>query len=194
MKKISFVIPVFEEGSNIFNNIECIMSYIKDLKYEFEFVIVDDGSNDHTWIELQKLSFKYQYVRVIQLSRNFGKEAALCAGLDNISGDACIIMDSDLQHPPSLLPIMISYWEEGYEVVEGVKSDRGQEKFMYKTLTSLYYSTLNKLTGTDLTGASDFKLLDKMVVNSWRNMRERVTFFEVCPLGKVTIGNKYLSM
>lgn len=177
MKKISFVIPVFEEGRNVFDNIECIISYTKDLNYDFEFVIVDDGSMDNTWIELQKLSFKYSFVRVIQLSRNFGKEAALCAGLDNISGDACIIMDSDLQHPPSLIPTMISYWEEGYEVVEGVKTDRGQEKFIYKTLTFLYYRTLNKLTGTNLTGASDFKLLDKIVVDSWRNMRERVTFF-----------------
>ena len=117
-------------------------------------------------------------VSVISLSRNFGKEAALCAGLENAAGDAVLVMDSDLQHPPERIPEMVRLWqEEGYDVVEGVKSDRGKESLGAKIAALTYYRTFRKTTGIDIGVASDFKLLDRSVVEAWKTLPEKNTFF-----------------
>ena len=120
---ISIVIPVFNEGEQIRRNVNIIHEILNKNGILHEFILVDDGSSDNTWSQIQTLSADIHCVYGIKLSRNFGKEAALCAGLEAVNGDACIVMDSDLQHPPSLIPEMVRLWkEEEYDVVEGVKS------------------------------------------------------------------------
>ena len=137
------------------------------------FRSVDDGSPDDTWQVLCRTD-----CRAVRLSRNFGKEAALAAGLDHAHGDAVIIMDADLQHPPSLIPSMIALWKSGRaEVVEAVKANRGDEHFAYKLCAGMFYSAMNRLCRLDLRNASDYKLLDKKVVEAWRQMPESNLFF-----------------
>ena len=175
---ITVIIPVYNEENQICENICVIREYLSQIDMEFELLLVDDGSTDKTWFKLRMLSEEIPRIKALRLSRNFGKEAALCAGLEAAEGDACIIMDADLQHPPELIPEMIRLWkEEGYEVVEGVKSQRGNENPVNKIGAHLFYYLLGKLSGFNINQASDFKLLDKRVVLAWRRMKERDTFF-----------------
>lgn len=175
---LTVVIPVYNEEPWIFENIGIIRNYILKTGIRYEVILIDDGSTDNTWQVLQKLAESYPGIKALRLSRNFGKEAALCAGLEAASGDACIIMDSDLQHPPELIPEMVRLWkEDGHEVVEGVKALRPQENLVNKVGASLFYSILSKFSGFDIKQASDFKLLDKKVLQAWRSMNERNTFF-----------------
>jgi dolichol-phosphate mannosyltransferase len=149
-----------------------------DNHIDYQFVLIDDGSRDNTWQALEQLTRELPGIKALKLSRNFGKEAALCAGLDAADGDACIVMDADLQHPPELIPEMVRLWrEEGYDVVEGTKSNRGKEGFLYKLGARLFYLTFRRLSGLDLGKASDFKLMDRKVVDAWRQLLERGTFF-----------------
>ncbi|MCM3338824.1 glycosyltransferase family 2 protein [Paenibacillus sp. MER TA 81-3] len=177
MKNISIIVPVYQEGDYIYQNINEINSHLEKLTYDFNYILVDDGSSDNTWGELEKIATEYRNVTIIRFSRNFGKEAAIFAGLEYAEGEASIIMDSDLQHPPNLIGKMLSYWEQGYEVVEAVKSSRGDEKLWNKFFSNTFYVVLNKLAGYDLSGASDFKVLDRKVVESLNSMKERNTFF-----------------
>ena len=175
---ITVVIPVYNEESQICENINVIRNCLSGTGMEFMILLVDDGSTDGTWLSLKTLSEETSCIKALRLSRNFGKEAALCAGLEAAQGDACIIMDSDLQHPPTLIPEMIRLWkDEGYEVVEGVKALRGNESMINKVGANLFYKILSKLSGFNMQQASDFKLLDKKVVSAWRSMNERGTFF-----------------
>lgn len=175
---ITVVIPVYNEESHICENISVIRKYLSETGMEFMILLVDDGSTDGTWSRLKGLSKEVSYIKALRLSRNFGKEAALCAGLEAAEGEACIIMDSDLQHPPELIPEMVRLWkDEGYEVVEGVKALRGNESMINKIGANLFYNILSKLSGFNIKQASDFKLLDKKVVSAWRSMKERDTFF-----------------
>ncbi|NSW91037.1 MAG: glycosyltransferase family 2 protein [Firmicutes bacterium] len=175
---ITVVIPVYNEENQICENINVIRNYLSKTGMDFEILVVDDGSTDGTWLKLKMLTENFPGIKALRLSRNFGKEAALCAGLEAAGGDACIVMDSDLQHPPELIPEMVRLWkEEGYEVVEGVKTSRGKESPVNKVGANLFYYILSKLSGFDINQASDFKLLDKRVVQAWRGMNERNTFF-----------------
>lgn len=175
---ITVLIPVYNEESQICENISVIRKCLAETGMEYMILLVDDGSTDGTWLRLKMLSEEIPCIKALRLSRNFGKEAALCAGLEAVEGDACIIMDADLQHPPTLIPEMIRLWkDEGYEVVEGVKALRGNESMINKVGASLFYQTLSKLSGFNMQQASDFKLLDKKVILAWRSMNERGTFF-----------------
>ncbi|MFZ5986083.1 MAG: glycosyltransferase family 2 protein [Bacillota bacterium] len=175
---ISVVIPVYNEGKQIYKNIHTVNKILSDNNINHEFILVDDGSRDNTWEEMRNLSSILSNLCALKLSRNFGKEAALCAGLEAAQGDACIVMDSDLQHPPEIIPEMVRLWrDEGFDVVEGVKSSRGKESLKNKIGALLFYNVLKKMSGFDLNGASDFKLLDSRVVSAWGNMKERNTFF-----------------
>ncbi len=177
-KLISIVIPVYNEEKHIQKNIKIIDDILTKNGIRHNFILVDDGSKDGTWGELKKLSLSLEGVLAIKLSRNFGKEAALCAGLEHVTSDACIVMDSDLQHPPEKIPEMVYLWKnEGVDIVECVKASRGKESFVYKISSLLFYNVLKKLSGFDFAGASDFKLLDKKVVDAWKQMGERNTFF-----------------
>lgn len=175
---ITVIIPVYNEEIQICENINVIMECLAETGMEYMILLVDDGSTDSTWSRLKMLSEETPCIKALRLSRNFGKEAALCAGLEAAEGDCCIIMDADLQHPPTLIPEMIRLWkDEGYEVVEGVKAFRGNESIVKKVGANLFYRIQSKLSGFNMQQASDFKLLDKKVILAWRSMNERGTFF-----------------
>ncbi len=175
---ISVVIPVYEEEGLIYRSIREIHKVFENNRISHEFVIVDDGSKDNTLHELIRLLDEIPNLKAYRLIRNFGKESALCAGLEMARGNAYIVMDADLQHPPGIIPEMIRLWhDEGYQVVEGVKISRGNESFFSRLSAGTFYKLLKKLSGFNLENASDFKLLDAKVVNAWRQMPERDTFF-----------------
>lgn len=175
---ISIVVPVFDEATHLESSLGRIRAVLDAAAIEHEFVIVDDGSRDGTWALLQHLAKHWPYLTALRLSRNFGKEAALCAGLDAATGEAVITIDADLQHPPDLLPEMVRLWrEEGVEVVEAVKADRGREPLFKRLTAGLFYKLFLRFTGVDLRGASDYKLMDARALAAWREMRERITFY-----------------
>ncbi|AJS60349.1 glycosyl transferase [Paenibacillus sp. IHBB 10380] len=175
---LSVIVPMYNEGSHLVKSLRVIVETLSSITPYYELIGVDDGSKDDTWQQLERAASEIPGVIALRLSRNFGKELAVCAGLENASGDAVIVMDGDLQHPPALIPEMIRLWqEEGYDIVECVKENRGKEPLGKKIGASVFYSTLDKLTGYDLKGASDFKLLDKKVLEAWMNMPERIPFF-----------------
>ena len=143
-----------------------------------EMIVVDDGSSDNTWQALEKLAEQMPELKALRFSRNFGKEAAICAGLAYSSGQACIVIDSDLQHPPEVIPEMVRLWrQERWDVVEGIKKTRGTESLINRIGARFFYRTLSGLSGYNLYGSSDFKLLDRRVIDAWLDMRERNTFF-----------------
>jgi glycosyltransferase involved in cell wall biosynthesis len=166
---ISIVMPAFNEEKVLAGTVREVQ---QQLPAEHEIVIVDDGSGDSTWNTIAALAKADRRVRGVRLSRNFGKEAAIAAGLELARGDAAIVMDCDLQHPPQLLGEMIAVWQRGdAEVVEAFKRTRGR-------LTSrAFYALFERLSGIDLVGASDFKLLDRRVLNTYNGLRERNVFF-----------------
>jgi len=144
----------------------------------FDIIVVDDGSSDRTWAVLTALTQQMPELHAIRLSRNFGKEGAIAAGLDAAHGDAVVILDADLQHPPTLIPEMVRLWQsEGWDVVEAVKAHRGRESRLQRATARTFYRAARSLTGYDLQDASDFKLLDKRVVDAWQRFGERATFF-----------------
>lgn len=143
----------------------------------YELIFVNDGSKDGTWREIEQAAAEHPCVRGILFSRNFGKEAAMLAGLAESSGDCCAVMDCDLQHPPETLVEMYRMWEHGYEVIEGVKRSRGQESALHRASAGLFYRILSKAVRIDMSRASDFKLLDRRAVEALLAMPERNTFF-----------------
>lgn len=176
--KLSVVIPVYQEGSHIRNSIHVIEEVLISNQISYEFVLVDDGSKDNTWQELMYLSKNNENITSLRLSRNFGKESALCAGLEYARGDMILVMDSDLQHPPALIPEMVKAWrEEGYDVVEGIKSSRGKENKLYQLCAKFFYYIIYKTSDINLGKASDFKLMDRNVIEAWKEMPERAIFF-----------------
>lgn len=175
---VSIVIPVYCEEKQIKKSVLKIHNILSGKKIEHEFILIDDGSKDKTWDAMVGMLPEIPGIRAIRLSRNFGKESAICAGLETVEGDACVILDADLQHPPEIIPEMVRLWrEEGYDVVEGVKTSRGKESIINKTGAFFFYKLLDRLSGIDLNKASDFKLLDMKVISAWRQMDERNTFF-----------------
>jgi len=175
---ISIILPVYNEEKQIYVNVQRIRSILLSEKIKHQFVLVDDGSTDGSWSELQRLAEDFDNVLLLKFSRNFGKEAALCAGLEAAAGDACVTLDADLQHPPEYIPEMVRLWrEEGYEVVEGIKATRGRETVWGEITALTYYRLFNTATGINLTNASDFKLLDRKVVEAWKMLKETDTFF-----------------
>ena len=175
---ITVLIPVYNEENQIGESLYIINKILMENGINHEFLLVDDGSKDNTWGKIKEASNTTPGINAIKLSRNFGKESALCAGLEVASGDACVIIDADLQHPPQMIPEMVKLWREsGFDVIEGVKSSRGKEKLVNKMGAGLFYNLLKRSSGIDLRMASDFKLLDKKVIEAWRRMGERNTFF-----------------
>ncbi len=175
---ISVVMPAFNEGRHIHASVETVKNILIENGINYEFVLIDDGSKDDTWKQLSELSAEDKRIRSVRFSRNFGKEAALCAGLDEAKGDAVLVMDADLQHPPKLIPQFVNTWLQGdADIVEGVKSDRGRESRIYRFFATLFYRVLLDATGVDLRNASDFRLLDRKVVDAIKMMPEKITFF-----------------
>ena len=177
-KLISIVVAVFNEEENIKPLYEQISSVFSSLKaYDFEVIFVNDGSSDYTYPEVNQLALQDKRVKLIDLSRNFGNQIALSAGLDFAEGVAVITMDGDLQHPPSLVPQLISKWEKGYEVVIGQRLENEDIGFLRRTSTDLYFWLLKWISDINLEpDVSDFRLLDRKVVGVLREFGERNRF------------------
>ena len=175
---VSVVIPLYKEGSDLGVFLSDLKSALDQTRHPFEIVLVDDGSPDDMWERIKDEARTLPNLGALRLSRNFGKELALCAGLERARGDAVVVMDGDGQHPPSLLPLMIEKWDmSGADIVQAVKIKRGHESLAGKLGALLFYLILNKLSGFELKGASDFKLMNRKAVNAWLAMRERNVFF-----------------
>ena len=175
---ISVVIPLYNEGSHLRELLSDLKTALQETGCRFEVILVDDGSPDDTWENIKEEAQAFPSLRAVRLSRNFGKELALCAGLERAHGDAVVVMDGDGQHPPSLLPMMVEKWRSsGADIVHAVKTKRGREPVAGKVGAFLFYLILNKLSGFDLKGASDFKLVNRKVTDTWSAMRERNVFF-----------------
>ena len=174
---LSIILPSYNEGKNISKASGVISELLASNNIPYELIFVDDGSKDDTWNEIEKASKGNPNVVGIHFSRNFGKESALFAGLAESTGDACIVMDCDLQHPPETLIEMYRLWQEGYEVVEGVKRSRGKESILHKASAGLFYKLISKAVKIDMSRASDFKLLDRKAVDSLLALPERNAFF-----------------
>jgi len=176
--KLSLVIPVYQEGSHIRSTIAKIEEVLLKNNIRYGFILVDDGSRDNTWAELKDMAGLNKNITALRLSRNFGKESAICAGLDYADGDMVLVMDADLQHPPELIPEMVKAWrDEGYDVVEGIKKTRGRENPFYRICAKFFYYIIYKTADIDLGQASDYKLMDRSVVEAWKELPERATFF-----------------
>ena len=173
-KKISIIVPAYNEEESIPFLYERLTKLIDSIKnYKFEVLFVNDGSKDKTLElikEIRKKDDRYCYVN---LSRNFGKEVAMMAGLDYAKGDAVIFMDADLQDPPELIPELIKYWEEGYDDVYAKRKTRDGETFLKKFTSKMYYRVLQKLTKIEIQrDTGDFRLLDRRCVNALKKLRE----------------------
>lgn len=177
MSVLSVVLPAYNEELMIAKTCRVLREVLKDAGISYELVLVDDGSADHTWKEIQKAGKNDPHILGIHFSRNFGKEAAVFAGLAHARGDVIAVMDCDLQHPPQVLPEMYRLWEEGYQVIEGVKESRGKESFFHKECVGFFYGIMSRATGVDMQNASDFKMMDRQVVESILSMPERNMFF-----------------
>lgn len=144
---------------------------------EYELIFIDDGSRDATWARISDCTASDAHVAGIRFSRNFGKEAALLAGLSYAKGDCCVTLDCDLQHPPEKIVEMYELWEQGFEVIEGVKSSRGKEGAAHALFAGLFYQLMGKAAGFDMSSTSDFKLLDRKAVDAILSMPEKDTFY-----------------
>lgn len=176
---LSVILPAYNEEGNIDVAYEKIRSVLAPEQIEFELVFVDDGSKDRTFEEIRMLAEREKEDRIegLSFSRNFGKEAAIFSGLAHASGDVCVVMDCDMQHPPEKLIEMYRLWEQGYEIIEGVKRYRGRESMIYKGFAKLFYSLISKSTGIEMYRSSDFKMLDRKVVDEYVSLKERNIFF-----------------
>lgn len=177
MSLLSLIIPSYNEEENIDNTVSVLTEVMTGTDTDYELIFVNDGSKDKTFDKISEAAKKDGRVKGISFSRNFGKEAAIFAGMEVSSGDAVIVLDCDLQHPPTLIPDMLKLWREGYEVVEGVKSSRGKEGVLHKLCANMFYSVMSKLIKMDMRSTSDYKLLDRKVVNVLLDLTERNTFF-----------------
>lgn len=179
---LSVVAPVYCEGDHLPEFVAALAAELTQLKsscgLNYEIVLVDDGSSDNTWTVMRTLTAQHANLRCLRLSRNFGKDAALSAGLAAASGDAVITMDSDMQHPAALIPEMVALWRSGnVDVVDVCKQERQVETLLSKLCAMSFYRIFEMLTSYDLRGSGDFKLLDRKVVEAWKSLGERKLFY-----------------
>ncbi len=177
MKKISIMIPCYNEQESLPLLYKALSAVMEDervsSKYDFEVMLVNDGSADSSLAVMRQLRKEDSRVSYIDLSRNFGKENAMMAGFDYVTGDCCIIMDADLQDPPEVIFQMIEKWEEGYEDVYAKRISRGKESWLRKRLSMGFYKLLNKMSKVEmLQNVGDFRLLDKRCVEALKSLRE----------------------
>lgn len=174
---LSVVIPAYNEEKLIAAAAGRIGDVLRRAEIPYELVFVDDGSADGTWSEIEQAAGRDSHVRGVSFSRNFGKEAAIFAGLEAAVGDCCAVIDCDLQHPPEKLTEMYALWRQGWEVVNGVKTDRGRESGLHTLAAKVFYKIMSGAVRIDMNRASDFKLMDRKVVDTLLGLTERKTFF-----------------
>ena len=177
MKTMSIVLPAYNEEQMIEKTSRIIPELMEEENISYELVFVNDGSKDLTWEKIVKVSEENPNIKGVCFSRNFGKEGAVFAGIANASGDCVAVMDCDLQHPPETLVTMYRLWEQGYQVIEGVKASRGKEGMIHKFFAKTFYKIISNATGVDMSRASDFKLLDRTAVDEFLKLPERNVFF-----------------
>lgn len=174
---LSVILPSYNEEKMIAKATARMAEILQPEKIDYELLFIDDGSRDGTWAQINEAAEKDSHVVGVHFSRNFGKEAAMFAGLEQAKGDCCVVIDCDLQHPPEKIVEMYRLWEQGYEVVEGIKEDRGEESGLHKFAANSFYGLISKATGMDMSSSSDFKLLDRNVVDTLNSLPERNVFF-----------------
>lgn len=175
---ISCVVPVFNEEAVISAFVEKLQATLRELTHRFEIIIVDDGSRDHTLDKIRQLPKDYR-VKLLGLSRNFGKEIALTAGIEHSSGDVVILLDADFQHPVDILPIFLQNWAQGYDMVYGVRTDRESESYIKRNFAQLFYWVMQKITKINIpNNAGDFRLMDKKIISALKDFPERTRFMK----------------
>ncbi|HYM80076.1 MAG TPA: glycosyltransferase family 2 protein, partial [Candidatus Limnocylindria bacterium] len=174
---LSVVVPAYNEEAAIEPCLAALSEQLARVGLRFELIVVDDGSRDRTADVLARVAEADSHVRVVSLARNFGKEAALAAGLGVARGRAVLTVDADLQHPADLIPRMIELWRKGYDVVNGVKQERGEESLVYRVMTRAFNWLMGSAAGANFHGASDYKLMDRQVVDALIEFPEHNRFF-----------------
>lgn len=175
---LSVVIPVFNEGADLRDNLSQITSNVLRTSEDYEILLIDDGSSDDTWEVVKAVCAADSRIKGTRFSRNYGKESAIYAGLERASGQHVLVMDSDLQHPPAVIPEMLkSYLDGGLDVIDGVKRSRGNESTAYRFAAVSFYWVFSRLSGMDLERASDFKILSRQVVDELVRLQEYSLFF-----------------
>lgn len=177
MALLSIIIPSYNEEANIANTAKRLGDILKEAQIPYELLFISDGSRDNTFAEIEKAAESDPNIKGYEFSRNFGKEAAIFAGLKCASGSCAVVIDCDLQHPPEIIPQMFRLWKEGYDVVEGVKSDRGDESKLHKLFANIFYGMMSRLMKMNMNDTSDYKLLDRRVVDVLLALTEKNTFF-----------------
>ena len=175
---LSIIVPCYNEEEGIGLTIQVLTSTMEETNIPYELLFVSDGSKDRTFEIVQEASGKDpEHIRGIAFSRNFGKEAAMLAGMQYARGDCAVVIDSDLQQPPACIPRMYALWQQGYDIVEGIKEERQKESFVHNLFAKCFYSIFNRAIGMDIGNASDFKLIDRRVMDVLLHLPEREMFF-----------------
>ena len=179
MKKISLIVPCYNEEQNIEPFIDAVDKLFQTIPYKLELIAINDGSKDETLSQLLKMQETHSYIKVIDLSRNFGKESALSAGLFHVSGDAAIPIDADLQHPLELIPQMLDLWLSGYEVVLAKRTNRKTDTAIQRVSAQIFYNLHNKISDIKIPAdVGDFRLMDRSVVNALNALKENCRFMK----------------
>ena len=174
---LSVVIPVLNEARNLDRLLARLLPALESTGLDYEVIFVDDGSTDDTVAHLRRVNASNQRIKAVSFSRNFGKEIAVAAGLKHTSGDAVIVMDGDLQHPPETIPVFLAKWREGYDIVYGRRQDRAADSFARRTFARAFYAAFRVLSGTQLPeDAGDFRLLSRRAVDALNRLGERARF------------------
>lgn len=177
MKRISIVVPVYNEEENIAHFAHAVADVMERLPYHYELLFIDDGSSDRSREILRTLGAQDAHIGSIFLARNYGHQLALTCGIDHADGDAVITMDGDMQHPPELLPQLIARWEEGFDIVQTVRLTTEGVSLFKRATSKYYYRLLNLLTDVEIQeGGSDFRLMDRKTVLALRRYREHARF------------------
>ena len=176
-KLLSVVIPAYNEEETVPIAAETILRVLDEASIPCELVFVDDGSSDGTWKRVGAVCAREKRVRGLRFSRNFGKESALLAGIKYAAGDCCVTIDCDLQHPPEKIADMYRLWEKGYEIVEGVKVNRGYESAFHRFASDMFYRIMTRAVGREMKNRSDFKLLGRRAMDALLSMPEREMFY-----------------
>jgi polyisoprenyl-phosphate glycosyltransferase len=194
-KKISIIIPVYNEVSNVTLMLDAINKVMTPLLYEYNIIFVDDGSDDNSLQFIKRLAAIHAEINYISFSRNFGHQNALKAGFDMSNADAVISMDGDMQHPPEVIPQLLLLWEKGNDIVYTIRKDHREMPMMKRKTSDMFYNILNRLSSIELEkGTADFRLLDKKVVDVLRDIKEYDLFWRglVKWLGFKQVSIEYL--